>query len=315
MQRNNPLRAESFIARTEAEIVSSAGSKYCPVPANVALKEISCTPGKYAIVGLPCHIEAARKMEQHNKTLKDRIALHIGLVCHHAPTSLATEYLLRRLEIAGSQVAKVDYRVGMRPGKMKISLRNGSEVEVQYADVLYWGGIFSSFFYPWRCLFCEDKMCLLGDISFMDAWLPRYSKEKRGLSLIVSRSQIGQEILRDASLAGKVRLDEVSVQEIVEAQKLPLFRRRALSRVSLLKSLRIGVPTFDCSLSRAGFIDYLKAISQFLSVYVSENRATWFLLDRYLQILRLVHPDHVDRPHVEVDWDTSLDSNAIPSTR
>ena len=40
MREDNPLRPEPFIARTRDEILSAAGSKYCPVATGTALKEI-----------------------------------------------------------------------------------------------------------------------------------------------------------------------------------------------------------------------------------------------------------------------------------
>ncbi len=40
MKKDDPLKPEPFIARTKEEIIEALGSKYCPVPANIALKEI-----------------------------------------------------------------------------------------------------------------------------------------------------------------------------------------------------------------------------------------------------------------------------------
>jgi len=40
MKKDKPLEPEPFIARTREEIIEARGSKYCPVPANVALREI-----------------------------------------------------------------------------------------------------------------------------------------------------------------------------------------------------------------------------------------------------------------------------------
>ena len=40
MKKNNPLEPESFIARTKEEVIEASQSKYCPVSANVALKDI-----------------------------------------------------------------------------------------------------------------------------------------------------------------------------------------------------------------------------------------------------------------------------------
>ncbi|MDO5836349.1 MAG: coenzyme F420 hydrogenase/dehydrogenase beta subunit N-terminal domain-containing protein, partial [Methanobacterium sp.] len=44
MNKNYPLKPEPFIARTRQEIVEASQSKYCPVPVNLALKEILNAP-------------------------------------------------------------------------------------------------------------------------------------------------------------------------------------------------------------------------------------------------------------------------------
>jgi coenzyme F420 hydrogenase subunit beta len=98
MKKDNPLEPEPFIARTREEIIEASKSTYCPVPANVALKEIlnSKQEERFAVVGLPCHIHGIRKAEQINKSLKEKIYLHIGIFCGHAPNFLGTEYLFKK---------------------------------------------------------------------------------------------------------------------------------------------------------------------------------------------------------------------------
>ena len=44
-----------------------------PVPANIAFEEILEHDGKYAVVGLPCHIHGLRKAQELNKKLRERI--------------------------------------------------------------------------------------------------------------------------------------------------------------------------------------------------------------------------------------------------
>ena len=78
MKKDKPLEPEPFIARTKKEILDAMGSKYCPVPANIALKEIlkSKEGEKFAVVGLACHIHGIRKAEQIYASLKKKIILH-----------------------------------------------------------------------------------------------------------------------------------------------------------------------------------------------------------------------------------------------
>ena len=141
MKRDKPLEPEPFIARTKEEIIEARGSKYCPVPANVALREILEAEEweRFAVVGLPCHIHGIRKAEQINKKLKERIVLHIGIVCNHAPTILATEFLLEKIKVKKEDVKKLDYRGEGWPGGMAITTKNGNKIFVPHFSSDYWG--------------------------------------------------------------------------------------------------------------------------------------------------------------------------------
>ena len=92
-----PLKPVSFIAKTKDEILSATGSKYTPIPANTALREILKEDGKYAVVGLPCHIQGIRKAEKINKKLNERIVLHFGLICSGNISLYGTNLLLKSL--------------------------------------------------------------------------------------------------------------------------------------------------------------------------------------------------------------------------
>ena len=130
MKKENPLEPEPFIARTKEEIIEASKSKYCPVPANIALKEIMCSKNgdKFAVVGLPCHIQGIRKLEKVNRNFKDKIALHIGIVCNHAPTFFATEYIMRKNRIKYEELRNINYRGNGWPGGMQITKRNGDTI-------------------------------------------------------------------------------------------------------------------------------------------------------------------------------------------
>ncbi|MEM2359157.1 MAG: coenzyme F420 hydrogenase/dehydrogenase beta subunit N-terminal domain-containing protein [Candidatus Jordarchaeales archaeon] len=94
------LEATPIIAENNEEIIAASGSKYCPVPLNIALKRVLETEKgkKFAIVGLPCHIHGVRKAEK-NKELKEKIAFLLGLFCGGAPTFSGTEFLFSLLGI------------------------------------------------------------------------------------------------------------------------------------------------------------------------------------------------------------------------
>jgi len=230
-----PLRPQSFIARTKAEVMAAAGSKYCPVSANSALGEILRNPGRYILVGLPCHIQGLRKAQNLNKELKNRVSLVFGLVCNHTPTFQATSFLLKKFKIPIEKVAKLDYRSSGWPGGIKIVMDDCSEHFIPFSSSYYWGYVFQKFFWPKRCMVCNDKLCQLADIIFMDAWLPEFSSDNIGLSLIVVRSKKGDEFVSKAIEKGVVKLQPIPLVDVLRSQHMAATIRRVAARRYILK--------------------------------------------------------------------------------
>ena len=73
MNEKQPLRTQTFLATNPEEIISGMGSKYCPVNLNPGLDEILSKNGKFAFVGLPCHIHGIRKAQLVNQKIRDKI--------------------------------------------------------------------------------------------------------------------------------------------------------------------------------------------------------------------------------------------------
>ena len=292
MKKENPLEPEPFIARTKEEIIEASKSKYCPVPANVALREIlEAQEGeRFAVVGLQCHIQGIRKAEQINKNLKKKIVLHIGIICHHTPTFLATEFLLKKMKIKKEEVTKLDYRGEGWLGGMKIAINNKSKIFVPMTHIFYWGRVFDLFFIPLRCLVCNDKICELADISFGDALLPEIlDYDKIGSSILISRSKLSEEILKKAVFKGKIKLEEIKDYKVVESQALYYFKKRSCAFNSIFKKLGKNVPVYDYNqksgkVNNISTVYYLKAIVLYLHSYFSLKRFLWGIIAIYAHL-------------------------------
>jgi coenzyme F420 hydrogenase subunit beta len=223
MNKENPLEPEPFIARTKEEIIEASGSKYCPVPLNIVLENVLKTEGKFAIVGLPCHIDGLRKAEQVNKKLRQKIVLRLGIFCNHSPNFYATKTLLRKLNIKENDVNKINYRGEGYPGKLNIL---SGKNKMNLVQLTSWRLIGSHFFYPNRCLCCSNGVCELADISFGDAWLPEMSEEKIGISILISKTEFGDKLLRKMESKNSIRLNQLDVRKVVQSQEGMLYVKK-----------------------------------------------------------------------------------------
>ncbi len=286
MKKDTPLEPEPFIARTKDEIIEASKSKYCPVPANVALKEIleSKEGERFAVVGLPCHIHGIRKAEQINKKLKEKIVLHVGIFCGGMPNFMGTEFLLRKLKLQSKDIVMLNYRGEGWAGKMSLRLINNETKTIPYPA--YWNG-FGSFFYPFRCTLCSDWTSEVADISFGDAWLPEIVEHDTiGTSLIVTRNEESNSILQQMISQNKIKLNEITPNKVAISQGGILWKKRDLkARLTLSKLLDKNVPLYNQKLIEPKFKTFLSAILLHIRTFLASNRRLWKLLDLYLILI------------------------------
>jgi len=283
MKRQNPLEPEAFVARTVDDIISASKSKYSPVAANVALKEISRESGRFAVVGLPCHIHGIRKAEAVSKVLKKRIVLHIGLLCSHMVTFAGIYHLLRKLKIEKDMVRNINYRGDGWPGSLSVQLNHGRHEKVPLTDSWhgYWS-LFSSFFFtPMRCTMCPDQTAELADISLGDAWLPEFRSDKIGRSIVVCRTKFGQDVLEKATQSKVICLKQVDAEKVWQSQKANLKFKKSdfAQRLSLLRMFGKSTPRFTPKPhGRVSFLSCLRNLFVCVNVYVASKaffRSLW----------------------------------------
>ncbi|HOI39826.1 MAG TPA: Coenzyme F420 hydrogenase/dehydrogenase, beta subunit C-terminal domain [Methanobacterium sp.] len=261
MKKDNPLEPETFIARTKKDIIESSKSKYCPVPLNIVLREIinSKEDEKFAIVGLPCHINGIINAEKINKKLKDKIIIKFGIFCNHTPNFLATELYLEKKGIKKEKINKLEYRGDGWPGYMNIHLKDKSKINVPLPE--YWHFIGSKIFYSKFCFMCQDATSESADISFGDAWLPEFMDDHIGTSIMISRTETGEKLLKMNKLENKIKLNKVNNNEVIKSQLEMLYVHKILNfrTKELLKHY---------NLFESNYLDFIIASLSFFNNYI-----------------------------------------------
>lgn len=266
---DRPLEPKPFVARTREEILSASRSKYCPVPLATAVKQILGKKGTYAIVGLPCHIHAIRKAQVFHNKLNNKLLL-LGLFCGYTKSFRGTEFMIRKWRIRKENIKTLEYRGQGWPGKVIVDLKNGDRVSISYDD-FYNCQWFS--FSPLRCMLCSDAVNELADISFGDAWLPEFKHDNIGRSIIIPRSKIAEDVLKEAVTNGLIELSEVDKEKVIQSQKkLFILKKKILpSSIALFRFLGRNVPKYDQVLSKAKITDYLNSAFLFLRFYIASK--------------------------------------------
>ena len=207
---NNAFTPQSVVARSINEIAKASASKYCPVPMNLVLSEL--TTGRYAFVGLPCHIKALRLFQNHNRQIRYSIIIAIGLFCNHTPQYRATDYLLYNYKIKKRDVIKIQYRGDGWPGSMRIFQKNGKIIKI----LNVWETGFGKFFIPPACRRCRDVFSEHADISVGDPWLKEYSTDTLGTSLVIARTAAAVQLIKTSS---NIVINSIGYDKVLESQK------------------------------------------------------------------------------------------------
>jgi len=209
--KNHPLEPKPFIARNRGDIIDAVGSKYCPVASNTLLRDIATSGGKFAVVGLGCHISGLRKMEKIAKELNKKIVLRLGLFCSGTRNFLATKNLLKGMGLSPDKVKSFRYRGMGWPGSLSI-FDEKRKVSIPYKE--YYPAL-STPYMLYRCGLCSDFTAELADISFGDPWgIVKEEEEKTGETLVITRSRFSETLIKDMGNKGVTSATPIDLPSI-----------------------------------------------------------------------------------------------------
>jgi coenzyme F420 hydrogenase subunit beta len=247
MDEEKPLQPKVYIARTRAEVLAAQQSKYLPVPTGEIIKEIMKQEGRYALVGLPCHLHGIRLAQQKMPRLKKRIVLQIGLICGFHPSFTNTVYLTRRAGVKDfDQIKEIRYRDDTWPGGFNVIKKDGSNNMIHPVQDFFWA---HAVFERVRCATCTDAMSEFGDIVCGDEWRgdgverPDY---KEGWSYILTRTEIGSQVIAGLAKDNVLYVEPVK-RNIVKLGMLPtinLKKKIAYAYIRIRQVLGLAVPNY-----------------------------------------------------------------------
>jgi len=172
------LKAKYILSNDLEEIKKMRGSKYIPSnPANV-IRKIKDSNEKILFTGLPCHIEAVKKVcNTENMILCD-------LICHGLPKSGIFEEQIKKIK-KGREIKSIKFRdkkAGWELGQSLIVEFSNGETYDCHDD--YMKDYMSNIILRDNCVSCKKKN--LGDITIGDFWGVHPSlKNFMGTSLVI----------------------------------------------------------------------------------------------------------------------------------
>lgn len=279
VNREDPLKAEAFIARTAEQIYSAMGAKYVPVPLNLLLRNIISEEGRFAVVGLPCHIWGLRRAEMKSEKLRSKLVYHIGLLCSHTISFRGIELVLEKMNVATCEIDKLQYRGDGWPSGLKVILKDKTEKYMANLNS-WWTEIFGGYYFShYYCTLCNDQFNEFADISLGDAWLTNIVRnDKIGTSIVITKTGTGQDLIDKAVDEQRIRLFPLDPYDALRSQSVPvLFKKRnIMARMKVLafvgKKLPKNLRENKDHLFKPTLLDYPAAIIVYTNRLISRNR-------------------------------------------
>ncbi|MGN7611024.1 Coenzyme F420 hydrogenase/dehydrogenase, beta subunit C-terminal domain [Magnetococcales bacterium HHB-1] len=238
-----PLRPIPVVITNPSQLTPTQQSRYSIAPVNTILRQAATMKGPLAIVALPDQVHSIRMMQQEGDPLVRSISLIIGSYCGVVQhTSSVVNYLHKQGVHDTSLIRKVEYRAGAWPGKLRITLHDNRTFEM----AKFYANYMTLFFAMQRSLACVDLSNELADISVGDAWAPRYEERSEGFSLVITRTEAGEQALTQATKQGVIHLQKTSRDDALEMHSHGLFNKKVAvwARLSLRRWLKKGVPSY-----------------------------------------------------------------------
>lgn len=232
----NLWAGRGYVARSREELLSSMVSKYVVTSVVDLLADIRKSPGRFALVGIPCQIHGFRKLERLAPAWGRKIALTIGLYCHATLEYEALRLMFdhNRRSIEGA--VRFNYREGKLPGTWAVELADGRKRRMPYPEARGFHpnakesiNFFYKLYAPGRCLTCIDAAAEFADLAVGDAWLRNLQdipKLADGYSLIVARSEKGERVLEACAERGALVLEPLAREEVLRGHDKMIRHKR-----------------------------------------------------------------------------------------
>lgn len=167
------------------------------------------------ITCLPCQVKPIR-------TFLERLSINCFIMTFacSGQTEIAGTYKFYELaKVSADSIKYMQYRGNGWPSGIQVYLNNGTTLYFpNYSEP--WKSIHRSHLYrSKRCFLCMLDTSYEADISLADPWLERLKNDSIGNTLFICNTPISKDIVAEMSLADRIDISEVNVEDWNISQK------------------------------------------------------------------------------------------------
>lgn len=225
-------RVISGVAKSEEEFIEFKGSKYLQAYTYNAYKEIK-NIDKGVIIGTPCQIGS---LDLYLKKLGKRDSfILIDFICHGVPSYILWDKYIKKFK----NLEKINFRdkkYGWRSMVLSIKSRDNyyhnSEEKDEFYHFFTIGNI-----YNFACYECKYRNKTVADIRVGDYWGPKFKNNSTGVSMIITNTVKGKEIIKELVNKNKLIVSEEDINDYYKYQQTE-NKRIPLEHSSIIKMLK-----------------------------------------------------------------------------
>jgi coenzyme F420-reducing hydrogenase beta subunit len=220
------------------QILEISKTRYIPVTLESLFKEIDNKQGKVAVSGVACFIKAIRLKQYYKPEYKEKIPFLVGIICGGLKSSFFSDYLAQKSGIKG-EYSKQEYRI-KDPNSRALDYSFGAfdkdkefhQMKMKTVGDMWGTGLFKAN----ACDFCDDVTTELAEISLGDAWLQPYSKDGLGTSVIVTRCNLADKLIKSGIAKHELTVEELNLATF-KASQAGSFKHRQMGQAFRLSKI------------------------------------------------------------------------------
>ena len=219
---NDSFEYQYNIICSKHDLLKSSKTRYYPVSLSTVINKIKHLDGFVAISGVSCFVKAIRLLQVEDESMKNKIKFLTGIICGGLKSKYYSDFLASASHKKYQGYSSPEYREknhNSTAGDYNFNMIDSDSVKRTIAMKTLgdmWGtGLFKCN----ACDFCEDVSNELCDISLGDAWIEPYINDGKGSSVVITRTILAENIIRQGIENNELVIDSIDEDEFIKSQK------------------------------------------------------------------------------------------------
>lgn len=236
---------KAVVVITPKDIYSCQKSSYVPIDIVSAMMQTE-QYHSIAVVGTGCHIQGIRALRMFNKKYCEKIKYTLGLICDRTLCKTATDVLYGdNFKNASKKLVWRDKSIHYKNARILIKTTDNRIVQVPTWKRHKLKDPFTN---P-RCRICFDKLNTGSDIVFGDPWGMCGVDWKGGMSLVITRTTNGANIIKEMKHYKLADLKKAPLEEVITGQHIEKRKKDVSSALAYYKKKGWLAPTYASALN------------------------------------------------------------------